>query len=165
MPWLLLFLLTACGSTAKHRADPTPTPEPTPSPSLPTPEGPRASVVGVTVSGGPQAYTFAVSVQSDDLGCDQYADWWEVVTPEGELIYRRILNHSHVDEQPFTRDGGPVAVGATDEVVVRAHLHPSGYVGDALRGTAEGGFGATVVEDGFGAELATAPPLPDDCWF
>ena len=46
---------------------------------------------------------------------------------EGALLYRRILAHSHVDEQPFVRSGGPVPVGASDIVIVRGHMNPGGY--------------------------------------
>ncbi|MCA9661949.1 MAG: hypothetical protein KC486_26660 [Myxococcales bacterium] len=88
------------------------------------------------------------------------------MTPSGALVYRRILAHSHVDEQPFTRSGGPVEVGADDEVIVRAHMNPGGYGGQALRGSASGGFSvdATVTAE-FAAALETAPPLPDGCAF
>ncbi|MGA9190363.1 MAG: hypothetical protein WBZ24_01400, partial [Anaerolineales bacterium] len=68
----------------------------------------QARVISVDVSGEEGAFTFAVEIASPDTGCDRYADWWEVVTPNGDLLYRRILLHSHVDEQPFARSGGPV---------------------------------------------------------
>jgi hypothetical protein len=124
-----------------------------------------ADVVGVEVTGDPGAYTFSVSVRSDETGCEQYADWWEVLTSGGALVYRRILEHSHPSEQPFTRTGGPVDVTAADALVVRAHLHPNGYAGGAMAGSVEGGFGPTTLETGFAADLATAPPLPTRCLF
>jgi len=64
-----------------------------------------AEVQSVKATGKSNSYTFAVTIKSPDIGCDRYADWWEVITPEGELLYRRVLLHSHVDEQPFTRTG------------------------------------------------------------
>lgn len=130
-----------------------------------TAKGARADVTGVTVTGDPGAYTFAVTVRSDDTGCERYADWWEVVTVDGALVYRRILTHSHVDEQPFTRSGGPVDVTADTEVVVRGHLSPGGFVGDVSRGTVAGGFVTEAAADGFGAGLEKLPPQPDGCLF
>ena len=71
-------------------------------------ETPRT--VSVDVTGEENAYTFSIGILSPDTGCDQYADWWEIVSLDGDLIYRRILAHSHVNEQPFVRSGGPVAI-------------------------------------------------------
>src|SRR5262252_1297487 len=62
-----------------------------------------AHVVQVQVSGNAGAFSFSVTVRSPDSGCARYADWWEVVSTDGKLLHRRILMHSHVDEQPFTR--------------------------------------------------------------
>ncbi|MCB0067945.1 MAG: hypothetical protein KDD77_12370, partial [Caldilineaceae bacterium] len=120
-----------------------------------------ADVLGVTVTGEPGDYTFAVTVKSPDTGCERYADWWEVVTPDGLLLYRRILAHSHVDEQPFIRSGGPVTVAPDAELWVRAHLHPTGFGGRALRGTVAGGFVEAVPPPGFGAGATDDLPRPD----
>ena len=81
-----------------------------------------AKVTQVEVTPEPNNYTFAVTIDSPDTGCDRYADWWEVITPQGELLYRRVLLHSHVDEQPFERSGGPVAIEPGQEVIVRVHM-------------------------------------------
>ena len=72
----------------------------------------KAYVRSVSASGEANAYRFSVEISSPDLGCEQYADWWEVVDEDGELIYRRVLAHSHVSEQPFTRSGGPIDIDA-----------------------------------------------------
>jgi len=107
-----------------------------------------------------------VEIRSPDLGCEQYADWWEVITPEGALVYRRILAHSHVDEQPFIRSGGPVSVEADDIVLIRAHMNPGGYGGQTLRGTMTDGFAVDPsIDASFAASLSTSPPLPDGCAF
>ena len=124
-----------------------------------------ADASSVQVSGDPGAYSFSVEVSSPDEGCEQYADWWEVVAEDGQLVYRRILDHSHVDEQPFVRSGGPVEIGADTVVWVRAHMHPGGYGGQALRGTARGGFEAVEMEAGFAAGLENEPPQPEGCAF
>jgi hypothetical protein len=123
-----------------------------------------ADVVGVEVSGEAGAYQFAVEVSSADTGCDQFADWWEVVSADGsELLYRRILLHSHVDEQPFVRSGGLVDIESDRVVVVRAHMSTGGFGGAALRGSVATGFEAMEPELSFGAALGSVEPLPDDC--
>ena len=124
-----------------------------------------ADVRSVSVSGQPGAYQFAVQIASPDTGCEQYADWWEVISEDGELLYRRILLHSHVDEQPFTRSGGGVDI-ATDRVVyVRAHMNTVGYGGTVMRGSVQDGFEPAEVEAGFGSALERIPPQPEDCAF
>jgi hypothetical protein len=125
----------------------------------------QADVVSISVSGEPGTYTFSVTVSSPDEGCSQYADWWEIVSQDGKLIYRRILLHSHVDEQPFTRSGGPVPIEADTIVLVRAHMHPGGYGGTALKGSLEQGFEQVELSADFAADLVETLPLPEGCNF
>ncbi len=128
--------------------------------------GALADVEAVAMTGGPTDWTVSVTVRSPDVDCGQYASWWELLTPEGELVYRRILNHSHADEQPFTRASeGSVALEADTVVRVRAYLHPSGYGGQVMEGTPSGGFSAIEVESGWADELGTMAPLPEECWY
>lgn len=122
-----------------------------------------ANVVSVQTSGSAQSYQFSVGISSPDEDCDQYANWWEVVTPEGDLVYRRILLHSHPTEQPFIRSGGPVAIDAAQEVIVRAYMHPTGYGGTAYRGSVSGGFEAFQLPADFAAGLSETEPLPTGC--
>ena len=125
-----------------------------------------ADVTAVRVSGAPGAYTFSVTLSSPDTGCDQYADWWEVITTDGELVYRRILAHSHVNEQPFTRSGGPVELQETTQAIVRAHVNNAGYGGVAFSGSPASGFVADPsVTSALAPELADATPQPDNCAF
>ncbi len=124
-----------------------------------------ADVPAVSATGQDGDWTFSVTILSPDTGCEQYADWWEVLSPEGELLFRRILNHSHPDEQPFTRTGSPVPVAGSDEVIVRAHLHPTGYGGAAMLGSVSSGFSTTALTEGFAASVETADPQPDGCAF
>ncbi len=129
------------------------------------PKPTHAEVLAVQTSGSSAAFTFAVENASPDTGCDHYADWWEVVSPDGTLLYRRILLHSHVDEQPFTRSGGPVAVSPDQDLFVRVHMHPDGYAISGARGSVGEGFSAIKIPLDFAAHLESAPPLPDDCAF
>ena len=134
----------------------------TPDAVAPTvPDG--ANVTRVSISGGPGSYSFSVTVQSPDTGCEQYADWWEVLSPEGDLIYRRVLLHSHVGEQPFTRSGGPIRIGSNDQVIVRAHMNTTGYGGLAFAGSAAQGLGPTTLNPGFASQVETQQPLPSGC--
>lgn len=154
MAWLISF---ACAGTSALNTQATDEIE-----ELPMP---RANVTEVTASGSAGDYRFNVTILSPDTGCDQYADWWEVVSSEGELLYRRVLLHSHVDEQPFTRSGGPVSISPDQRVVVRAHMSTSGYGGSAYVGTVSAGFGPENVESGFAIDLEAQSPLPTDCGF
>lgn len=124
-----------------------------------------SDVLSVQVSGQPGAYQFAVEIASPDTGCEQYADWWEVVSQDGQLLYRRILLHSHVNEQPFVRSGGPVGISADKPVYVRAHMSTQGYGGLLVTGSVQDGFKSVEVEAGFGSNLERVPPQPEDCTF
>ena len=125
----------------------------------------QPDVLSVIVNGEQGAYNFSVTISSPDEGCSQYSDWWEVVSQDGELLYRRILLHSHVNEQPFTRSGGPVSIDADTIVLVRAHMHPTGYGGLVMEGSVESGFEQGEIGADFASELADTPPLPEGCNF
>ncbi len=126
---------------------------------------PQADVVAVRVGVAAEGFQFTVTVASPDTGCRQYADWWEVVSEDGRLLYRRVLLHSHGGEQPFTRSGGPVPVGPDTVVWVRAHMNTGGYRGKAMKGSVSGGFRADQPPPGFAAALEKASPLPEGCAF
>lgn len=130
------------------------------------PAGTVADVSAVSVSGEAGAYTFSVTLRSPDTGCDQYADWWEVLGEDGSLLYRRILAHSHVDEQPFTRSGGPVDVQADTAVFVLGHMNVEGYGGEVYVGTPGGSFElAADFDPSIAAAVEAADPQPDGCAF
>lgn len=124
----------------------------------------QASVVSVTVSQVGDSYTFNVGVLSPDTGCDQYADWWEVISEDGLLIYRRILAHSHVQEQPFVRSGSFTLL-PTQEVMIRVHMNTTGYSTKGYKGSITNGFSEYMISDGFANGLATQSPLPNGCTF
>ena len=137
----------------------TPTPQPTNLPDA------LADILSVEVTGSDNAYRFAVRISSPDTGCDQYADWWEVISEDGTLLYRRILAHSHRDEQPFVRSGGPVELADTTTVIIRAHMNPSGYGGQVMKGSIQNGFAEIDLSPDFADQLESEPPLPDGCAF
>lgn len=124
-----------------------------------------ANVIGVQASGSAGSYTFSVEISSPDEGCQKYADWWEVLTEDGQLLYRRVLLHSHAGEQPFVRSGGPVDIAAEQVVWVRAHMNPGGYGGAAFKGSPQSGFEQADLSPDFAADAGSQPPLPDGCAF
>lgn len=151
--WIVLFCIFAISCQAVVDAPP------------PTLENRiSADILSVTSSGTENAYTFAVEIKSPDTGCEQYADWWEVVSEEGELLYRRILAHSHVDEQPFIRSGGTIPIIEIQPVWIRAHMNTGGY-GDAFYGSVSTGFTKQVPQFDFAKEAETIEPLPTSCAF
>jgi hypothetical protein len=90
-----------------------------------------ADVVDVAVSTGDDgSYRFDVTIRSEETGWDKYADKWEVLGPDGQVIATRALAHPHVDEQPFTRSLGGVEVPrGVVRVTVRAHDSVTGFGG------------------------------------
>lgn len=125
----------------------------------------QASIVSVSTSGEENAYTFSVGIASPDTGCEQYANWWEVISENGDLLYRRILGHSHVNEQPFVRSGGAVSITSSTVVIIRAHMNTSGYGTTGYKGSVSEGFSEFIIDEGFASELTTQDPLPDGCAF
>jgi hypothetical protein len=160
----MLLLAAGCFTSVSQSAESPTEPPPTAAPiAAETALG--ASVTAFSVVGYPGTYTFDVTVRSPDIGCACYADWWEVVSTDGDLLYHRVLLHSHVDEQPFSRSGGPVPVNTNDTVIVRAHMSTTGYGGSALRGSVKIGFVALTTPPNFAAGLAEQAPLPSSCAF
>ena len=91
----------------------------------------EADVVGAKVTRqGNGAYSFSVTVRHDDEGWDHYADRWEVVGIDGEVLGTRVLMHPHVSEQPFTRSLSGVDIpDGIKRVEIRARDSLHGYGG------------------------------------
>lgn len=124
-----------------------------------------AKILSVTVTGEVANYTFNVEVSSPDTGCDQYADWWEIIAEDGTLVYRRILAHSHVTEQPFIRSGSAINVTENQTLTIRAHMNNLGYGTQVFKGSISSGFSETTIEANYAPDLASQVPLPDGCAF
>lgn len=90
----------------------------------------EADVTDVKVrSSGDGTYHFDVTVRHADSGWDHYADQWQLLTHDGEVLATRTLHHPHVNEQPFTRSLTGVAIPpGVSQVRVRARdsLHGHG---------------------------------------
>lgn len=69
---------------------------------------------------GGDTWRFSVTLRHDDTGWEHYAERWQVLGPDGQtLLGERVLLHPHVDEQPFTRSQGGIAI---PEDVTRVHI-------------------------------------------
>jgi hypothetical protein len=102
-------------------------------------------------------WTFHVTVEHPDTGWEDYADGWDVVTPDGTVLkpdpdsqFTRTLLHPHENEQPFTRSQSGIGIpeGVT-KVRVRAHDLVDGFGGQevVVDLTAESGPNFEVVRE------------------
>lgn len=72
--------------------------------------------------------SFSVTLEHADSGWEHYANQWDVVTLDGELLKSRVLYHPHVEEQPFTRSLSGVSIPkSTRQVKIRAKDLKHGY--------------------------------------
>ena len=73
---------------------------------------------------------FTVTVKHADSGWQHYANRWEVLGPDDEVLATRTLRHPHVGQQPFTRKLPAVQLSETLTTVrIRAHDRVHGYGG------------------------------------
>lgn len=76
---------------------------------------------------------FAVTVRHDDNGWDHYANRWEILAPDGDVIGVRELLHPHDNEQPFTRSLTGIQIpDGLRSVIVRALDSRHGAGGETL---------------------------------
>ncbi len=120
--------------TGAPEATPTATRPSTP----PTGRAANADVLHVrAVQTAEDTWTFHVTVRHPDTGWEDYADGWDVLTPDGKVIkpdpestFTRLLLHPHENEQPFTRSqSGIIIPPDVTQVRVRAHDLVDGYGG------------------------------------
>jgi hypothetical protein len=138
----------------------TPTPEPTSAPSteeaaadLPTPTTAPAAAETTESSegegnpdldyaqvrfvkatqGSDGLWRFETTVRHNDEGWDHYADAWQVVGPDGEVLAERVLAHPHDNEQPFTRSQSNIEIPSdVNQVTVRAKCNVHGFGGQEV---------------------------------
>jgi len=78
-------------------------------------------------------WRFDVTLRHPDTGWDHYADGWEVLSLDGTRLGYRELVHPHVDEQPFTRSLGSVAIpSGVSQVMIRARCTVDGWAEDTV---------------------------------
>jgi len=52
---------------------------------------------------GDRMFQVSVTLEHADTGWDHYANRWDVLDQDGNVLGSRVLAHPHVNEQPFTR--------------------------------------------------------------
>ncbi len=73
-------------------------------------------------------WSIDVTLRHADTGWEHYADAWRVVAGDAEVLGARTLYHPHVNEQPFTRSLGGVAIPARmTTIFVEAHDKVDGW--------------------------------------
>ena len=78
-------------------------------------------------------WCFNTSVLHNDQGWEHYADRWEILDLEGNVLGYRSLGHPHDNEQPFTRSRCKINIPPEmTKVVVRAKCNKHGFGGKAL---------------------------------
>jgi len=88
----------------------------------------QARIIDVSVTNNNGSFRFDVTLEHADSGWDHYADGWEVVSPAGDVLGKRVLAHPHVNEQPFTRSLSAVQIPQNVKTVsIRAHDSVHGY--------------------------------------
>lgn len=92
-------------------------------PALPRALAGEAHVVDATITpAGPNLFTITATIRHDDEGWEHFANRFDVVAPNGQVLQQRMLFHPHIDEQPFTRSLERVMIPAdVDRVIIRAH--------------------------------------------
>jgi hypothetical protein len=147
---LSLFLLAGCQAgeernlaplleTAVPTAQPPTETAPVEPTDLPTTSGTADAHVDFVraVQAEDGSWTFHVTVSHPDTGWEDYADGWDVVTPDGLVLkqnesdpFTRLLLHPHETEQPFTRSQSNLVVPeGVAQVTVRAHDLVDGFGG------------------------------------
>ena len=72
-------------------------------------------------------------MRHNDQGWDNYADAWQVIDVEGNVLGERILLHPHDNEQPFTRSqSGIVIPDGVTQVIVQAKDNVEGFGGQVV---------------------------------
>ncbi len=109
------------------------------------------------------SYSINATIKSSDKNCDHYVNWWEAVSEDGKLLFRRVLGHPHSKEQPFTRGGHAKSIKKDTVFFVRAHMHPFGYSNKGMKGSVKTGFESIEIPNGFATNLAGEGEMPTGC--
>ncbi|MBU2957653.1 hypothetical protein Q4511_01050 [Paracoccus sp. 1_MG-2023] len=87
-----------------------------------------AIVEAVDATRSANGWRFDVTLRHPDTGWDHYADAWQVLDADGNVLGLRELAHPHETEQPFTRSLSGVQIpDGIDTVYVQARCLIDGW--------------------------------------
>ena len=78
-------------------------------------------------------WCFNVTVHHNDQGWEHYADGWEVLDLQANVIAQRVLAHPHDNEQPFTRSKCNIQIPEEiSKVIIQAQCNQHGIGGQTI---------------------------------
>lgn len=96
----------------------------------------EADVVNAKISAkGGGVFRIDVTVRHEDAGWEHYANRWDVLDLDGNILGSRVLAHPHDNEQPFTRSLTLTLPEGTSGVIIRAHDSVHGLGGATIEVT------------------------------
>jgi hypothetical protein len=82
----------------------------------------EADVLEAKISAkGGSVFRIDVTVRHEDAGWDHYANRWDILDLDGNVLGSRVLAHPHDNEQPFTRSLTLELPEGISVVIIRAH--------------------------------------------
>jgi hypothetical protein len=130
------------------------------------------------------SYQVTVTLQSPDQACDDYADWWEVLSEDGTLVGRHILEGPQGFEKPFESQAVMPVEDPSQVLIIRAHfssdvdetfisygnlpylddeIPSSKYPNQAMKGSIQKGFKSVRIPRRFAAKVERQDPQPGPC--
>lgn len=81
---------------------------------------------------GGNSFQIITTVEHSDTGWGHYANGWEILDENGNVLGKRTLHHPHVNEQPFTRSHTMDIPPTVKKITVRAIDSVHGMGGKAF---------------------------------
>ena len=82
----------------------------------------ESDVIDVTIESlGDGNFRINATVAHEDTGWDHYANRWDVLDEQGNVLGSRELAHPHVNEQPFTRSLRLSIPASVNTITVRSN--------------------------------------------
>lgn len=75
----------------------------------------------IQATGGENMFRIDVTIKHADAGWDHYANQWDILDENGDLLGSRVLHHPHDNEQPFTRSLSLMIPASVTMVTIVAH--------------------------------------------